>query len=439
MQERMAGNARLEAEAFEAASAGVSDALNHVINQFNSPGALPDEECGAFDHEGWIDADGNQIATDWTDPPVRVGDAQYQLRMYCLVDQTPPAPGDPLCDSNPDACGQIRSQLFVESRGQRLVAGNPDPVAQRNVEVRIGLVGNISVSGDGCSAMCLPGGVPDGFEFPNSNSFRVNGAGGPAITTGSDGLRDAILDGIRDNRIGNYDGGVETATIGSPWNDPTLVEAFRAWVELGASLNGSLFSGAGLSQSGNPEFGTTESPQITYFDGDVDFSGTPSGAGIMVIDGDLTAGGTPQFDGLLVVLGGSYTITGGGSGGGPAGSLVILNTDGGDSEVNFGDVDADFTGGGNALYAFNCNNLLAADSLLSQVGPESSQSPLLPDAEAALANADAAFGDESLTLDNLWNPECETAPPSLYDADDTHLRILSWRENIGWREASDFE
>jgi len=451
MQERMAGNARLEAEAFAAASAGVSNSLNYAITQFDDAAVLPDLNCGGLEHEGWMEVvDGEKVpwASEWAShPPVAVGNAQYQLRMYCLVDQSPPDPDDAFCVANPDACGQPRSQLFVESRGQRLVGGQP--VAERSIEVRVGLVGDFA-AGDGCSAMCLPGGVPANFQFPNSNRFKVDGDGGPAITTGTDELRDAIRNGIRDNRIGNYEGGIATTEIGKPWNDPASVEAFRTWAEFGASFNGNAYYDSTFRQSGNPEYGTELNPQITYFDGNVDFGGTVSGHGIMVVNGTFEGGGTPQFNGLLVVLGGEFVINGGGTGGGPEGSVVILNSDGsGNSNLDFGTVGAAFAGGGSALYAFDCENLIDArddvfraiddglavnpDGTLSDPGQVARDlgGDKLSDLIALLGNPDAA-------LEDLWNPECDAAPPNLYLADGTHYRILSWRENIGWREASEF-
>lgn len=420
MQERMAGNARLEAEAFEAASAGVSDSLNYVISQFADPTALPDAECGALGHDGWTAVvDGEEVpqATGWTDPPVDVGDAHYQLRMYCLVDQTPPDPTDTFCVANPDQCGQPRSQLFVESRGQRMVGG--EAIAERGIEVRIGLVArNDVIDGDGCGAMCFPGGTSGDLAFPTSNAFAVDGEGGPAITTGydsdgEDSLAVAIEEAIRPNRIGNYDGGIAANEIGSPWESLDLIDEFRQLVAAAASATDTAYTNENAGEwptDGNPEFvGPNGEPQITYFDGDVNFSGTPSGEGIMVIDGNLTAGGTPEFNGLLVVLGGSYNITGGGTGGGPAGSLVIVGAE--EGSVEFGNFNADLTGGGNALYAFNCENLRTAESLLEAAG----------------------MGE------GLWAPECEEPPPAnLVDAEDTHYRILSWRENIGWREANEF-
>ncbi len=439
MQERMAGNARLQAEAFEAASAGVANALDYVSSQFDllagDPSALGaniDDQCGALGHAGWIDASGDPVATAYfsNDDSVLESGAAHRLRMYCLVD--------------PDGL-QPRSQLFVESNGQKAIGG--EMVAQRSIEVRVGLVEDTTISGDGCTALCLPGGDPGTLQFPTSNAFAVDGAGGPAISAGTDALRDAIRDAIRDNRIGNYSGGIETTTIGSPWNSVALVEAFRQWIELGAALESTAYYG-NQNISGNPEFGTTGAPQITYFDGDVDFGGTPSGAGIMVVNGNLESGGTPQFDGLLVVLG-SYSITGGGTGGGPAGSVVILNPDGA-SAIDFGNVNGNFTGGGNALYAFDCDNLLLARDTLFRTIDDAAY-PVADDVMDAdgggatgetigqLTGIDAdAVADQNLYLDNLWNPSCNTSPDNLVAADRTDLRILSWRENIGWREASDF-
>lgn len=424
MQERMSGNAKLQAEAFEASSAGVAQALDYVVGTFDDPSGMPpgtDDQCGAQSHTGWVNASGEFIATDWqmqANPPA--DGAFYELRMYCLED--------------PDG-DQPRSQLFVESRGRHMAGG--DVVAERKIEVRVGLVG-AEVAGDGCGALCFPGGEGGQIEFPTSNAFAVDGDGGPAITTGNPLLTDDIRDAIRDNRIGNYNGGLATTSIGSPWNDAGSIEAFRQWVEIAANIDGEAVYDTSATISGNPEFGTPTEPEFTYFEDDVDFDGTPSGAGIMVINGSLEAGGTPQFDGLLVVLGGSYSVGGGGTGGGPAGSVVILNSAGNDLTI-----DADFTGGGNALYAFSCENLTNVRNELIALDEGA-----LPDDDTQAGAPSGRMGDLADFRDNadsdelrenLWDPECDPAPSSLGDAERSDLRVLSWRENIGWREEDDFK
>ncbi|MDX1556967.1 MAG: PilX N-terminal domain-containing pilus assembly protein, partial [Xanthomonadales bacterium] len=215
IQERSAGNARQQSVAFEAAAAGAVDAINF----WNAhKGTAPDELCGTLDHDGWDDP------TNWV-AMGSFGDATLRQRMYCLADEYPDEEGG----------RPARSQFFVLSRGEVFSGGNA--VAVRDIEVRLDL-GEVGVPGDGCGALCFPGCVPGEMDFPNSNSFQVDGGSGYAITAGCEDMEEAIDDAIRDNRIGNYQGGIGTTTPGAPWSDPSLVEAFRSHVESAAQSYG---------------------------------------------------------------------------------------------------------------------------------------------------------------------------------------------------------
>ncbi|MDX1555365.1 MAG: pilus assembly PilX N-terminal domain-containing protein [Xanthomonadales bacterium] len=390
IQERSAGNARLQSLAFEAAAAGASDAINFFdANRDMAPDAL----CGSLGHEGWADA------TDWVDMG-SFGDATLRQRMYCLADEYPDEEGG----------RPARSQFFVLSRGE--ITSGGEVVALRDVEVRLDL-GRLGTPGDGCGAICFPGCLPGELDFPNSNAFIVDGGvgGGPAVTYNEEcpAMGTAIDDAIRDNRIGNYHGGVEPTTPGAPWSDPVLVEEFRQHIEqasmtAGACASPTCFPGD-LTDMGNTAYGSLASPQITYVHGNASFGGDISGAGIMFIYGTLAWNGTPNFQGLIVSLGGMYTIDGGGTGGNHAGSVVILNAPGGDPVAPFGEAGFDNTGGGTAEYNFDCGALWMAHSLL-----------------------------DPSTGGSMWSPECDTGPGTIWEATPTEMIIASWRENIGWRE-----
>ncbi|MDX1555342.1 MAG: PilX N-terminal domain-containing pilus assembly protein [Xanthomonadales bacterium] len=388
IQERSAGNMRIQTVAFEAAAAGASSAINFWDSYKAS---APDEFCGTLGHEGWANP------TGWVNMGT-IGDATLKQRMYCLADEYPDAEGG----------RPLRSQLFVLSRGE--VTSGGDIVSQRDVEVRLD-IGGTGVAGDGCGAICFPSCNPGIFDFPNSNSFEVDGNGGPAITGGCQTMTDEIREGIRNNRIGNYIGGVATTSPGSPWTDSVTVEQFRANVEAsaqaaqaGGGCQGFCYSAGDVVDMGNTVYGTVAVPQITYIHGSAAFGGDISGAGIMFVNGGLSWNGTPNFKGLIVTLGGSFTIDGGGTGGDHAGSVVILNTEEPDVILDFGDSSFYNNGGGTALYKFNCDALWAAQALLDEAGQA------------------------------LWSPECETGPGSPYLAGPGELIIASWRENIGWRE-----
>ncbi len=388
LQERSAGNMRLQTVAFEAAAAGANNAINFYDSH---KGSAPDELCGTLNHDGWDNP------TGWIDMG-SVGEASLKQRMYCLADEYPDAEGG----------RPLRSQLFVLSRGAVTAGGNV--VSQRDIEVRLA-VGDIGAAGDGCGAICFPSCNPGVFDFPNSNSFEVDGNGGPAITGGCDAMTDEIREGIRDNRIGNYIGGVITTAPGAPWASPVTVEDFRANVEaaaqeaqIGGVCQGFCYSASSVIDNGNTVFGTVGYPQITYIHGNASFGGNISGAGIMFVNGALSWNGTPNFKGLIVTLGGSFTIDGGGTGGDHAGSVVVINTEGEDVVLDFGESSFYNNGGGTALYEFNCDALWAAHALLDAAGQV------------------------------MWSPECETGPGSPHEAGPGELIIASWRENIGWRE-----
>ena len=400
IQERSAGNTRLQAIALEAAAAGAASAIDFFDEHRDSG---PDQECGDLDHEGWDEA------TDWVEVE-SIGDASLKQRMYCIADSYPCSEDDDeSCDEDERPA---RSQLFVLSRGEVILGSgdNEMVVAQRDVEVRLDLA-YLSAAGDGCGALCFPSCIPGDFEFPNSNSFQVDGGGGPAITGGCDAMTEEIRDAVRDRRIGNYVGGIHTTAPGSPWDDPDSVESFRENVmqaaieaqSAGTCMELCYYSGD-YSDNGNAQYGNSANPQITYIHGDASFGGNVSGAGILFVNGTLSWNGTPNFQGLIVTLGGMLSINGGGHGGDHGGSVVILNAPGGQPAVQFGESGFENTGGGNALYRFDCGALWVAHGLLDDQGQ------------------------------GLWNPECETGPQNPFEAGVDELIIASWRENIGWRE-----
>lgn len=390
IQERSAGNARLQSVAFEAAAAGATNAINF----FNDHADMaPDELCGSLGHDGW------ENPTEWVDMGT-VGEASLKQRMYCLADEYPDDEGG----------RPARSQLFVLSRGEVISGGQV--VALRDIEVRLDR-GATGAPGDGCGALCFPSCNPGTMNFPNSNSFQVDGDGGYAITGGCDDMTDAIDDAVTDNRIGNYIGGLGTTGPGSPWDTPANVEYFRqeimtaaqeAHATPGICQTGCYYPGDHADNS-NSAYGSVGDEQITYIHGDASFGGNISGAGIMFVNGNLSWAGTPNFQGLIVTLGGTFTITGGGHGGDHGGSVVILNQP--DDPLAMG---AEFEpsgfeneGGGEALYQYDCGALQSAQNLLDDDGQ------------------------------GMWSPECSDAG-SIWAESPTETIIASWRENIGWRE-----
>ncbi|MFP4334756.1 MAG: PilX N-terminal domain-containing pilus assembly protein, partial [Wenzhouxiangella sp.] len=380
MQERMAGNARLQSLAFEAASAGVSSAIPFFLANRDDLDYVIDQDCGSSNHPGWFNASDDPIPTGWIEVDYAPADDDdfderviLEQRMYCLND----------IESDPDE-RLPRSQLFVESRGSIVIGG--ERVANRTIEARLD-IGSDGGTGDGCGSLCFAGCEYDSLDFPTSNAFTVDGGGGPAITAGCEDLEQALNEAIRDNRIGNYDGGIAFSEPGEPWDDPDNVETFRENVEAAATAMQSsgcsnCYIGSNYSGSGNTTFGTSADPQITYIEGNADMGGNISGNGILLVNGDLEWAGTPNFDGLIVILGGSYSISGGGKGGNQAGSVVLLNAPGGSPAAEFDGISFGTSGGGTASFNFDCDSLLAAQALL----------------------------DNQLGFYGGWTPECNTGP-----------------------------
>lgn len=456
----MAANARNQTGLFEAASAGVSTAIQFSRNPDHWPecddGDGADSACEEEDgynkkicgqpgetlknDDNFVSfadgAGGTQTVPGWAgsffkpDPDIKEagalqsGEFTFEQKLYCIGN---------------DEDLSIPSELFLLSRG---VAINPNSDASREIEVRIGRESD-----------------PNNFPPPpistlnklnnvapaSANALTVVGECGPAVLT-DDGDKLTFEEAVKEDRLKKYLGGIaetgEDVGFGSPWDDPTAIEEFVDEITDGTDgtdglgspgepNNGGVayrdeapysFSGGGdtfgerltENDAGEPVIGTGN-PQITYFDGDVSMGGNVSGSGIMIVEGTLDWKGTPQFDGLIVVLGGEANFKGGGEGG-ANGSLILtdLNGDTGDSPV----VDLEWgptedqkkqqkeksgAGGGQQTWTANC-------ALLDSVKNE-----LLPQAAK-----------------DLWQFECDCSEISFSDASD--LIVTSWRENIGWRD-----
>jgi hypothetical protein len=358
MQERMAGNLRMQTQVFEVASEGVTRALDYYYdNTTDVDGVVGHEDgllCG-FVHStvaGTSVVD-NQLA--WRYPSegfdliqLDHGDGLLQLeqQMYCCRSWAEvEVGGETVWMENP-------SKLFVLSRGTFVPDEDADALARREVEVRL----DEADPGLPTCALCIPGGV-DSFEAGKSQ-MAMHGACGPAITTHDAGSAQTIVSGIDDKRIGNYDGGIVSGEMGPLWDNPNRLAEFIWWLKLGLDL--AYIDGAGHAGywdyeavdalsggghptrinpqhfrfTGSPEFGVQSDiedgdygqPRITYFDRSVYMGGSVTGHGIMIVNGEVEWGGVPDFEGLLISIGGSFEVSGGGGGGG-RGSLVMTSLD----------------------------------------------------------------------------------------------------------------
>ena len=442
VQERAAGNNRLQTMAYEAAAAGANNSIEFFLS--NAVDEAHDLDCGGANHEGWYDGSGDPIMSDWIPVTYDVTDVTLKQRMYCLVDEYPCDASEPGCDAG--VVRAPRSQLFILSRGEVLASDGTTVVAFREIETRIDRRNNVWTA-EGCGAICFPAcdylvddkGDPR-IDFPSSNVFQVDGFGGPAVTTADcddSVLLDTILGDLKDSRLGNYDGGLHPQDPGSPWNDPTETDVFRDAIRDFAEINADkglligpefppppgygdytvdegLDSGGVYEDSGTTEYRTdTGLPMVVYVEGDLEMGGNVSGAGIIMVEGDIFWNGTPNWEGLIVTLGGSYTIDGGGVGGDHAGSVVVLNNNGdigcsagGGTCDPFGGISWENTGGGTAEYNWDCDALMMAFGLVD---------------DGIAGNAETP-----------WGFDCERGPPTLFESPG-ELIIASWRENLGWR------
>ena len=106
---------------------------------------------------------------------------------------------------------------------------------------------------------------------------------------------------------------VRTTTDATNWDEVTQNLIFAADYTL---PTGTYSTGTVL--------GTFAEPKITYVNGDVQLSGTASGAGIMVINGDLTMSGDFKYYGIVIVYGKSSIKTQIVGNGGIYGSTVLI-------------------------------------------------------------------------------------------------------------------
>ncbi len=467
MQERMAGNAQTQALAFEVASEGASKSLAFYLEARHKDG--PYKDLGGCTSE-WRNKDDKLLTHPTTRETIEktIGDddvaplrtLQLTQWMYCLQ--------PPYEDVGADEFGTpIAAKLFVLSRGE--VLSGDTVVARRDIETHIGRPNPV----ESCTAICIPHCEKnDELKFPTSNIFRVFGEGNPAITTGKSECTAKVKDSIRDDRIGNYDGGVAAAegggTLGWPWDDPNDVVDFAnalrdiakgkaddqdndqenyAWLDWHST-----YKDEGWAPKGNdPADLGSQDPEkfaLTYVDGDAVFRGSDSGAGILVVNGNLEWKGTPDFKGLILVTGGSFKVSGGGQGGDPAGSLVVLNLDPNPPDFadppKFRGITLDLIGGGTAQYRYDCRLLQRLAIAVQDLGVAADQNGYLKgddgntvrdddnhpivDPDWSPQPADSGYWDETGAT-GVWLPSCGSGT-----GQDAILAIRSMRESLGWRE-----
>ena len=364
LQERMAGNTKQQTDALFYAESGIVWALSG-----NGSG----DASFVADADNWAGAESCNISPDSEDHDwssgfsgeIEFGAGTFSVSLACE-----------------------QGRLFLTSIGS---AGDS---TSREIRARIADLEDEG-SGFGLSALTIAGGLEtdrDGDwagSMPRSRNFEATGGDGerPAVTFSSEQSYNLILDDLLDaERLENYDGGLAHGDLGYPFQDPNdlaeFVDALRDAAKLleNAGGPGAYHDGQGCGNYCDADdIGLTEDgdPQISFVDGDFRLSGSDGGSGVLVVTGDLWLNGTPNFDGLILAVGEEFRHSGaGGESGKITGSLFVGNLledpdpeNEGDYIYGTSDVDPaeiDFSGGGDTLYEYDQDSIMAGLDLLEQ-------------------------------------------------------------------------
>ncbi|HSQ59260.1 MAG TPA: pilus assembly PilX N-terminal domain-containing protein [Acidobacteriota bacterium] len=125
----------------------------------------------------------------------------------------------------------------------------------------------------------------------------------PAIMTEGP-TTDAPLDAGQENNV------IGAGGDGSVYQSPFTYDFNQILAQAGGMVDYKLAGGTSLASS-DPPLGSLLNPKLTLCDGNLDISGTWSGAGILVVNGNLKMTGGCQFTGIVVCLG-DLSLAGGG-------------------------------------------------------------------------------------------------------------------------------
>ena len=426
LQERMSSNNRLQTLAFEAASAGISEALTFGLNRANweqeSGQAIPCRR-GFRNWQGpWGGASAEDDEEGWNIHLIGDGfRSEYRLIVYCeeQVDWANELIAEGFDREN------LPPQLFVVSSGRVMTGDGTGVLSSRQIEVRVediaGFFGNVDpairIEGD-----------PVAYSGAGGN-FVVDGDGGPSIATDGADNRDLVRDAIKDQHLANYGGeeGIVNSVGNEPFDDPAKL---RAWVNnikeeiIGGSCEGNFVEGNALKGGNDPDCDTTDatslddlshgwnSGALTYITGDlrVGPGSIADGSGVVIVEGNVCWHGVSSFQGKIIALGGLYKLSGGGGrdspvGGQTEGSVFVADLDLNDGSAGWGESTLDVRGGGGHLVAYDCLADRAQWTLLKGCG-----------------------------LAEPWaEPQCLDdggRAPGV----GSRVVMTSWRENLGWRE-----
>lgn len=327
--ERMAGNDKQIAEAFMAAETGLVNAVTWLGDPNNQA--------------SWGNVDSSKIGINARAKSGTGNSARWQIDSLAFT-------GD---EAKIGSCGTINgsgvsrciSSIYVKGSGAANLAA-------------MNIIGKIKT-----------------FNTANSNQFKLIGAdGGPALATDSAANLELITKDIDSKgRMDNYVGGIKEVKFDDPFGDPAKMAQFIAGIkaEWNAMAATNPKKGTAPDNMGTPaKAGTPASPRITYHEGNLELQGSGAvGAGILVIVGNLTISGNFfDFDGLVVVTGQSFTLKGGGNKD-SRGAIVFANPIKTGDTWSFGQAEATFefdvSGGGNATFTYDADELRKARDLLS--------------------------------------------------------------------------
>jgi hypothetical protein len=139
----------------------------------------------------------------------------------------------------------------------------------------------------------------DGVDHQLNGTLEPNASPVPGIATYTD---QAATDVIADLSVLQYDNVVGSGTMPSVLSSPAATTT-RIINDIVPNILGKPSVVTNPNLTGNDTFGTTASPQITHFTGDVTITGNLSGAGILIVDQGFTISGSANFVGLIIVRG----------------------------------------------------------------------------------------------------------------------------------------
>jgi hypothetical protein len=333
MQERMAGNVNLQAIAFQAASAGITEALTYS-DQDTWEGAC---DFGSTTSDEW--------QSDWfaevVFPVAGLSDdtrVVFRHKVGCFLPNPIPEDWEEL-DSYP-------MELLVLSQGevQRFSGGSVQEVlSRREVEVKV-----TPGAGTGDCLFTIGPIAPGGMDsnIGKGKNFIVQGEdpGGCPIQFAESGDHQEFIDNLSkgSSRVGNWrptEPGITHAPLRSPWSEPLLlaramnaikigIRAYNGW-SVGytsppedatlpatnpfAECAGSLWTGNQSSSPQAPVGASRPANQwVHYLAGGLNISGAAAGTprGLYIIEGNVSIGGNRPYEADLVVLGGHFNANG---------------------------------------------------------------------------------------------------------------------------------